>query len=592
VISRTRTTFQTKTPVRTIFENPTIRTLAKAIEKEAPIRKQALPPGDRSRLSFAQQRLWFLDQLLPGVPLYNVDTVWRLTGALSHTHFKQAFVEVVARHETLRSRFHDDGGQPRQIIDTSTSVELSIEDLSGLAPAEAEARGRQIASESAVRPFDLAGGPLLRAQLVRLNDHEHLLVLVFHHAVIDGWSMVIFWRELTLLYDALSAGRVAELPPLRVGYAEYTAWQRLWLDSDDAAADLAYWRRTLQDAPRTTELPADHPRPAMLSGAGRLVRFDLPAQTADALRHLGVTQGATTFMVLLTAFTMLLSRYTGTSDLVTGVPSAGRALTEFEDLVGFFVNPLPVRLRWSGDPTFTELLGTTREAMLDAVAHQNMPFDRLVEELVDGRDLSRNPLFQVWFDVDSSPEVAQPKDLGVALVPLDTGNTRFDLEMRLEDRPDRLTGTLCYSTDIFADETAERLVRHFQHVLANVAAAPEERLSRLSRPDEHQQRLVLDVWSRCTTPGTTAIDDVMAKYQQRVVASGDSVALAHGDDTMTYTQLDTHANQLAHHLRNHGIGPETVVGVTLHHGFPAVISLLAVLKAGGIYLPLDTRHPT
>jgi amino acid adenylation domain-containing protein len=476
------------------------------------------------------------------------------------------------------------------VITEVASVELPVEDLAHLARTDAEAQALHLAYDEAVRPFDLTGGPLMRAHLARLGDEDHFLILNFHHAVIDGWSMIVFWRELAHLYDQFANGGKEALAPLPIQYTDYAAWQRSQLDGDGVAVDLEYWRQMLDGAPPFMDLPTDLPRPRMLSGAGSRIHFIVPDRTAEELRKIAVNHNSTMFVVLLVAFDVLLSRYVGRSDIVTGIPIAGRMLPELEGLIGFFVNSIPLRVRWSGDRTFVELLHVTRATVLEAFAHSDTPFEYLVEELVADRDLSRNPIFQIWFDVDSSPQAAQPDGLRVIPVPLEVGNTRFDLEMRLDDRLDGLVGSLCYSTDIFSARTARRLVQHFEQILAAIANGSHQRLSRLAALDDDQYRQVLLEWNSPGLP-VPVIDDVIDCFEARVAGSPVAVALACGGETLTYAELDAGANRLARYLRGLGVGPEVVVGVCVNRGFAAVVSLLAVMKAGGVYLPLDSRHP-
>ncbi|SOD59524.1 amino acid adenylation domain-containing protein [Streptomyces zhaozhouensis] len=550
-------------------------------------------------LSFAQQRLWFMDQLVPGNPFYNVPSAHRLVGPLDVRALERALTEVVARHETLRTRLVGSSDTPRQVVDPPSVVKLPPVDLE--AEADPVAAAGELTAREALAPFDLSAGPLLRARLLRLAADDHVLLVTMHHSVTDAWSLGVFNGELGVLYDAFTAGRASPLPPLEIQYADFAEWQRDWLTGDVLRKRLDYWRARLADMPTALELPADRPRPLVPSYAAGSVPVRVPAALTERLRALGTERGATLFMTLLAAFDALLSRYTGALDLAVGVPVAGRNRAELEGLIGFFVNNLVLRVSLSGDPTFAELLERTREAALGAFDHEDLPFERLVEELHPLRDLSRNPLVQVGFQFGQQQhtgmEGADGAARSLALRGVESGTfqgedatTRLDVEWNCAESADGLTGSLVYATDLFDRSTAERLAAGLTRVLAQVADDPGVRLSELSLLDAREWHRQVVEWN------DTAVDvpagvTVAALFDGWVRRTPEATAVSFGGASLTYRALDARANRLAHHLRALGVGPEVLVGVCLERGLDLAVSLLAVVRAGGAYLPLDPDYP-
>ena len=484
-VSMLRDVAGVEVPLRVLFEEPTVAGLAVRVAglgraEEGP----ALVPAERTGpvpASFAQQRLWFLDRLVPGNPFYNVPVVLRLRGALSAGALEAAVSGLVARHESLRTTFAVAGGEPVQVVGEPGLVPLAAADVGGCADPEGEAA--RLAGEEARRPFDLAAGPVFRALLVRLGGEDHVLVMTVHHIACDGWSRGVMTRELSELYAAAAAGRDPGLAPLRVQYADFAVWQRAWLSEERLAGQLEFWRAELAGLP-LVELPSDRPRPAVPSYRGDRLRFELPAGVAAVLRRLAAERGMTLFMLLLAVFDVLLSRYSGQEDVVVGVPVANRGRAEVEPLIGFFVNTVVLRAGLGGDPEFGELLDQVRERALAAFAHQDLPFERLVEDLQPPRDLSRNPLVQVAFQVTAT-HGGQLRLGEVAAEPFggNLGTTRFDLELSVdtaEDPGGGLVGRLVYSTDLFDRVTAERMAGHYRSLLEQVAARPSARLSELA----------------------------------------------------------------------------------------------------------------
>ena len=481
VLSRIRTAFSVDVPMRALFEAPTVEGLARKLElaQGTPSSLQAPlpPPTPRTGewpLSFAQQRLWFLDQLEPGSPLYNIPTVVRLAGPLDVSALTRALEELVRRHETLRTTFATRDESPVQCIATSVSVPLELTEVQHLPPPQREARVRELARDEALRPFDLVHGPLLRTTLLRLAPDEHVLLLVLHHIISDGWSMGVLVREVAQLYAAFASGRPPALPPLPVQYVDFALWHRSWLQGEVLEAQLGYWKQRFAGQLPILDLPTDHPRPPVQTFRGAQHFFSLPPALSEALGAYSRQQGATLFMTLLAAFQALLHRYSGQEDIIVGSPIAGRNRSELEGLIGFFVNTLALRTDLGGTPSFQTLLARVREVTLGAYAHQDLPFEKLVEELHPERDLSRPPLFQVMFALQNVP-LSVPSMAGLTLTSLDLegGVAMFDLSLFMQETPRGLRGRLEYNTDLFEAATVVRLAEHFQTLLTGAIARPE-----------------------------------------------------------------------------------------------------------------------
>ncbi|RMF30995.1 MAG: non-ribosomal peptide synthetase, partial [Chloroflexi bacterium] len=444
VVSRLQETFQVELPLRDLFESPTIATLAERIEaalrEEAGLEAPPIEPVPRDGdlpLSFAQQRLWFLDQLEPGNLLYNLPLAVRLSGRLDVEALERSLSEIVRRHEVLRTTFASVGGKPRQVIAPPKPLPLPLVDLTGLPEARREAEVQRLAQEEARRPFDLAHGPLLRVQLLKLDDEEHVVLVTMHHIVSDGWSMGVFVREIAALYAAFAAGEPSPLPELPIQYADFAAWQRKWLQGETLEKQLAYWKEQLSGSPPVLELPTDRPRPSVQTSRGASFAFALPQDLSQAIQALSQEEGVTLFMTLLAAFQTLLYRYTGQEDICVGTPIANRNRPEIEGLIGFFVNTLVLRTDLSGNPRFTELLKRVREVALGAYAHQDLPFEMLVEALQPQRDMSHSPLFQVMFVLQNVPlEALELPDLTLRPVDVDRGTATFDLTLSMAEGPE------------------------------------------------------------------------------------------------------------------------------------------------------------
>jgi amino acid adenylation domain-containing protein len=549
------------------------------------------PAGDRAPLSFAQERLWFLDQLTPGSPQYNIHSGVRLSTPVNEAVLERTFNEIVRRHEVLRTTFPQADGVPYQRIAPSAHIPLRVVDLRTGAPAAREARCRQLSVEEAHRPFDLAAGPLLRTTLVRIGERESVFLLTMHHIVTDAWSAGLFMKEFLQLYPALWAGTPPDLQDLPIQYADFAVWQRARMDRGEFEADLAYWRRQLAGLPALA-LPTDRPRRSRTGFEGAALHHALPGRLRADLQALAGAEGGTLFTALLAGFQALLHRYTGQDDLVVGVPAAGRTRAELEPLIGFFVNALVLRTDLSGHPTFREQLGRVRRVVTDASAHQDLPFEKLVEELRPERDVNRNPLFQVSFHYFSGPRrdpsAASVRE-GTLLV--EQGIANFDLTVDLFNTADGLLARIEYSTELFDEETIQRLARHYQTVLEEAVLDPDRRLSELPilRPEERRQ--LLTEWNR--TPAACQDPEPLLHrpFERQAGRTPDAIALVGPDRRLTYRELDDRANRLARRLRALGAGPEALVGICLDHSVDLVVAQLAVLKAGAAYLPLDADYP-
>jgi amino acid adenylation domain-containing protein len=543
-------------------------------------------------LSFAQQRFWFLDQLDAGSPLYNVSCRAWLHGRLDVAALRHALNEIVARHEALRTSFVASNGHPIQSIAPQVACDLPLIDLTSVPTARREAEVRRLATEQAREPFDLAQGPLLRVRLLRLAEHDHALILVLHHIVADGWSVGLLFRELGTLYDAFSQGRESPLPNLPIQYADYALAQSEWLQGEVLERELAYWKAQFRTLPPPLQLPADRPRPAVPSRAGGQVHFQIGSELREQLEELSRSEGATLFMTLLAGFKVLLAQHSGQADIVVGTPIAGRTRPETEGLIGCFVNTLALRTDLSDDPTFRQLLARVREVAWGAYAHQELPFERLVEELQPERDTSQAPLFNVMFVLQNAPRSERRlRGLTLRHIQADKSTAKFDISLGLTEEAAGLRGRLTYSTDLFERETIGRLAGQYRELLARVAADPELRLSALPLLSPAERRRMLVDWNAtgCTWPDAGACLHTLVARQ--AAAAPETVAIVDETTTLSYGELDRRANRLAHRLRRLGVGPEVRVGICLERSVDLIVGLLAVLKAGGAYVPLDPSYP-
>lgn len=540
--------------------------------------------------SFAQQRLWFLDQLEPNSPAYNVTRGVRLKGRLDIDALQQSLEEIVRRHQALRTTIATRDGQPVQVISPCALVSLPVIDVSNGSTAEREEEILRLAHQEAQRPFELSRGPLLRVALLRADKQDHLLVVTMHHIVSDGWSMAVLFRELSALYQAFSTGEPSPLAELPVQYVDYTVWQRNWLKGEVLQTQLSYWKKQLDRVP-TLQLPTDRPRPPVRSYRGARQSLVLPKELTEGLKALSRKAGVTLFMTLLSALQTLLHRYTGQEDVTVGTPIAGRTRAEFEGLIGFLVNTLVLRGDLSGNPTFRELLARVRAVALDAYDHQDVPFEKLVEELHPDRDLSSTPLFQVMFAFQNVPhQSTEFRGIGAAPVDVDRQTAKFDLSLATWDEPDGLKGAIHYNTDLFDSATIERMSAHFQALLAAIVADPDRRLGELPVLREHERHRLLVEWNdtRADYPQNKCVHEL---FEDQVQSNPEAIAVVFDDRQLTYEELDQRANRLAHHLRGLGAGAETLIAICMERSIEMLIGLLGILKAGGAYVPLDPAYP-
>ena len=598
VVSRVRTALQVELPLRALFEEPTVVGLAKRVDEARQTKTSAhitpLRAIDRNGvipLSFAQQRLWFLDQLEPGSAFYNMPAARRLSGHLNVEALEQALTAIVARHESLRTTFTTVDESPVQVIAPAQRVALPVIDLSNLPASDGEAEAQRLATEEMLRPFNLAQGPLVRASLLRLQAEEHVLLLSMHHIISDGWSLAILFRELTTLYAAFGSGQPSPLQKLPIQYADYAVWQRDWLQGEVLEEQLAYWKAQLAGAQEVLELPTDRARPAMQTFRGARQFMTLPKSVSEALRSLSRQEGVTFFITLLAAFQTLLMRYSGQHDIVVGSPIAGRTRTETEELIGFFANTLALRTDLSGDPSFRELLARVREVTLGAYEHQDIPFEKLVEELQPERTLSHAPLFQVMFSLqDAQSKVLNLHGLSLSSVSIDTGTSKFDLTLQMSEGAEGLNGRLEYNTDLFDEATITRMLTHFEVLLRGIATDPNRCLSQLPLLIAAEQRQLLVEWNATHAEYPR---DLCAHhlFEAQAALTPEAVAVVFQDQRFTYAQLNERANQLAHYLRARGVGPEARVGILVERSLEMVVGVLGILKAGGSYVPLDPAYP-
>ncbi|MCP4927635.1 MAG: amino acid adenylation domain-containing protein [Gammaproteobacteria bacterium] len=535
-------------------------------------------------LSFAQERLWFLDQLETGSSLYNIPTALRLHGKPNVQALEKALSQLVQRHETLRTTFSTEGREP--VIQITANSELKIQ------LHQSDASEYTLLTKLCNEPFDLTTGPLFKAHLLRINEQEHILLIVVHHIVADGWSLGILMRELAVLYAAEVNDTTPVLPSLSVQYADFAAWQRQRLKGAELEKHLGYWRKQLTGIPAVLEIPTDRPRPATPSNQGAWASEIFPPELLKQLEQLALNRGNTLYMVLLAAFNVLLYRYTRQEDLLVGTPVAGRQLTETEGLVGLFVNSVIIRSQLSDDLSFAALLQQTAETSLDALSHQDLPFEKLVEELQPDRDASYAPLFQVMFNMQSREQEQVPfEGLKVSPVIAEPGTAKFDLNVLMEDREDGLATWFEYSTDLFDESTIVRMLQHFHKLLEAIVANPEAQLADFPLLTSTEQAQLLHEWN-ATNTDFPADKTLINLFEVQVTRTPDAIALVFQDEALSYRELNTSINQLAHHLRKTGIGPESLVGVFMERSFEMVIALYGILKAGGAYVPLDPEYPS
>ncbi|MBH8563641.1 amino acid adenylation domain-containing protein [Nostoc sp. CENA67] len=550
-----------------------------------------VPRSQNLPLSFAQQRLWFIDQLEPGSYTYNMPSAYRLTGQLNVTALEQSLNEIVRRHEALRTNFPSDNGQPKQVITQDAILTLPVIDLRNIPETEKETQAQEIIRLFAQKPFDLATDLLVRVQLLCLKETEYILVLNIHHIVSDGWSFDVLLRELTALYSGFSSNQPAKLPSLPIQYADFAVWQRQWLQGEVLESQLEYWKKQLSSSPAVLKFPTDHQRPPVQTYGGAEQTFSISQDLTEKLVALCQQEEVTLFMTLFAAFQTLLHRYTEQEDIIVGTPIAGRNQIETEGLIGFFINSLALRINFEGNPTFRELLSQVREVTLEAYDHQDLPLEKLIEELQLERDLSRSPLFQVLFVLQNTPR--QNLQLpGLTITPFEIENhtAKFDLSFYLRETLEGISGSIEYNTDLFNAATITRLAGHFQTLLQAIITNPEQRLWDLPLLTTSEQHQLLAEWNDTESeyPQDTCIHQL---FESIVEKTPNAVAVIFENQEITYQQLNESANQLANYLRTLKVKPEVPVGICVERTPYLIIGLLAILKAGAAYLPLDPAYP-
>jgi amino acid adenylation domain-containing protein/non-ribosomal peptide synthase protein (TIGR01720 family) len=599
IISRTRQACDVELPLRALFEHSELGAFAEQVRliqasgstnKQPPIEKvdrsQAVP------LSYSQQRMWFLWQMEPDSPAYNVGGMARLRGVLDVARFEAALQALIMRHETLRTTFPSIDGVARQQVHTQTGVRMAWKDFTALDADGREWQVQQLADDEAHQPFDLETGPLLRACLVKTAEQEHYLVLTLHHIVTEGWAMDIFARELSALYEAYVDERESPLAPLPVQYLDYSVWQRQWLESGERQRQLDYWTTQLGREHPLLELPADRPRPPVQSHQGELYRFDLSDDLAARVRAFNAQHGLTLFMTMTAALATLLYRYSGQTDLRIGAPVANRIRPESEGLIGAFLNTQVLRCQLDGQMSVGELFEQVRHTVIEGQSHQDLPFDHLVEALQPPRSAAYNPLFQVMCNVQRW-EFQQSRTLAgmtVEYLANDARATKFDLNLEVTDLDHRLGCCLTYSTDLFDEPRIARMAGHWRNLLEALIADPQQRLSELPLLASGEQQRLLD--SLGVEAGEHRLDQCIHHlFAEQALMRQDAPALTFAGQTLSYAELDSRANRLAWMLRERGVGPQVRVGLALERSLEMVIGLLAILKAGGAYVPLDPEYP-
>ncbi len=597
VISRLREMFAEEVPIRTLFENPTVAELSESLgsflqettgTSIEPVSREGHLP-----LSFAQQRLWFLDRLMPDSALYNIPSAMRLHGDLNIEAWNKSLQVLIQRHESLRTTFDHVDGQAVQIIHPYQEQSLRVIDLCELPADECEAETQRLAGIEAATPFNLSEGPLFRTTLIRISEQEAVFLFNMHHIIFDGWSIGIFIKEMRALYEAFVYGKEPGLADLTLQYADYAVWQRKWMEEDVLTRQLAYWKEKLVDAEPLLVLPTDRPRPSIQSHAGAMYTFTLSAELLAKLSMLSREEGSTLFMTLLAAFQTLLYRYSGQEDILVGSPVAGRNREEIESLIGFFINTLVLRTDMSGEPTFRDLLARVKETALEAYAHQDLPFEKLVDELALERSLSYSPLFQVMFVLQNF-QLDLDEQAGIRVLEFDMDKhlvtAKYDLTLTMAEKQDGLIATFEYNTALFDETTIVRMSQHFHHLLEAIVQMPEQTITQLPLLPQAEREQLLVEWNDTTTayPREQRVDQL---FQQTAMRYPNRIAVVAGDQSLTYSQLESRANQVANYLQKQGVRPGSLVGICVKRSLEMLIGVLGILKAGGAYVPLDSDYP-
>jgi len=599
VILRLRDTLKVELPVRSIFESSTIEQLSALVQEQiSDGRQQTLEPievvprTEKLTPSFAQQRLWFQEKLTRGSGAFHLALGTKLKGQLNVPALEQTFTEIIRRHEGLRTSFPMIDGELVQKISPPSRFEIPIVDLRRFDETEQETISRDLGQAELSRPFDLASGPLARAILIRYRDDEYMIICTLHHIISDGWSRGLMVKEISTIYEAFTNAERSPLAELPVQYADFAEWQRRRLQGDALEPELNYWKEQLAGAPPLLALPTDRPRPAIQTFRGETQPFILGQQLTEQLKTLSQRRGMTLFMTLLAAFQTLLFRYSAQDDIVVGTTAANRERSDIEDLIGFFVNMLALRTNFSGNPRFEDLLEQVRDATFKAYVYQGVPFERLVQELQPRRNPSYSPVFQVVFSFQNQPTLVglSLPGLTLSMPEVELTTSQFDLLLDLSDGVEGLAGTFQYNPDLFDRATIARMTEHFRNLLEGIVAHPEQRLSELPLQSESERIESLVEWNQTEAefPREICISELFARVVER---QPDAVAAVFKDQQMTYAELDARSNQLAHYLKESGVGASDLVGICLDHSLEELVGLLGVLKAGAGYVPVDPEHP-
>ena len=546
---------------------------------------------DAPPLSFAQQRLWFLDKLVPNNPFYNISSAIRMSGQLSIAVLERCLNEIVQRHEALRTCFPSVGGMPTLVIVPNLLVKIQSRDLSNLSDEKKDDEIHRLTAQDACYIFDLAKAPLVRLTILQLNPEHHIALLTIHHIVSDGWSIGVFIRELVILYNAFIQGDPSPLPELTIQYSDFSVWQRQRLQKGDLDTQIQYWMKKLADYPLSPQLPTDRPRLAIPTFRGARYPVVIPKILSDAVISFSRNENVTLFMTLLSVFQVLLYRYTGQEDIIIGSPVSNRNLADIEPLIGFFVNSLPLRTDLSGNPKFRELVRRVRETVVGGLSNQDVPFERLVDELHIERDLSRNPLFQINFALQNAPrDDLNLLGLLVEILEIDNRTSRFDLTLELRENLDSLSGFWEYSTELFDEVTIARMAEHFENLLQGAVTDPDQLLSDLPLLTKTENRLALSNWHP-TSPFASRNTSLISLFEIQAATTPDAIAVVADDGKLTFDQLNRYANRLAHLLRRLGVKPDMPVAIGMNPCSAMVIGIFGILKAGGAYVPLDLSYP-
>jgi amino acid adenylation domain-containing protein len=556
-----------------------------------PITRRQKDGDERIILSFGQERLWFLYQMDPANPFYNLNTAARLMGVLDIDALERSINDIISRHEILRTKYQVVDGQAFGVVDSALKLTLEVTDLQRLPEPEREPEALKISAEYFQQPFDLGQCPLIRASVLKLGERNYLLLLSMHHIIFDGWSIGILFRELAALYESYAAQKPRSLPELPLQYSDFAFWQRRWLQGEALKNHLAFWKDYLSGANTILDLHTDHPRPPVQSFRGARQSFRISSNVIDSIKSLAQQERTTLFAVLLSAFQTLLYRYTNQEDITVGTPVANRSKVEIENLIGFFVNTVAIRADLSGNPTFRQLLGRVRETILEVQTHQEIPLERVVEEVQPKRELNRAPLFQVMFVLQNAP-LPQLKIADLTLVPMEIDNrtAKFDLTLYLRETGRELIGSLAYNTDLFESTSIARMVACFQILLEGVAADADQHISKLALLTATQRRQLLTEYNQ--TDEAYPCDRLPHQlFEAEAEASPDALALVYEKQNLTYGELNKKANQLAHYLRSMGIGPDVRIGICMEPSIETIIGILGIIKAGAAYVPIDPSFP-